>query len=75
MPVESCTQSLCDLALRFGEDTEDAGMVSRSSAEIEQPTSSSEFYSALMYIVHVHAAFAYVRVVRGGQHFVWTLGQ
>lgn len=30
MPVESCTQSLCDLALRFGEDTEDdaGGMVS-----------------------------------------------
>ena len=22
MPVESCTQSLCDLALRFGEDSE-----------------------------------------------------
>ena len=28
MPVESCTQSLCDLALRFGEDDEDGGMVS-----------------------------------------------
>ncbi len=27
MPVESCTQSLCDLALRFGEDDEDGGMV------------------------------------------------
>jgi hypothetical protein len=27
MPVESCTQSLCDLALRFGEDGEEAGMV------------------------------------------------
>mmetsp|Transcript_25079 Transcript_25079/g.59756 ORF Transcript_25079/g.59756 Transcript_25079/m.59756 type:complete len:240 (+) Transcript_25079:99-818(+) len=26
MPVESCTQSLCDLALRFGEDGEDGGM-------------------------------------------------
>jgi len=25
MPLESCTQSLCDLALRFGEDTEDGG--------------------------------------------------
>ena len=25
MPVESCTQSLCDLALRFGEDSDDAG--------------------------------------------------
>lgn len=24
MPVESCTQSLCDLALRFGEDGEDS---------------------------------------------------
>jgi 20S proteasome subunit alpha 5 len=30
MPVESCTQSLCDLALRFGEDGEEAGMVSSS---------------------------------------------
>jgi hypothetical protein len=28
MPVESCTQSLCDLALRFGEDSDEAGMVS-----------------------------------------------
>jgi len=28
MPVESCTQSLCDLALRFGEDDGDGGMVS-----------------------------------------------
>ena len=27
MPVESCTQSLCDLALRFGEDGDDGGMV------------------------------------------------
>jgi hypothetical protein len=27
MPVESCTQSLCDLALRFGEDSDEAGMV------------------------------------------------
>ncbi|GMH34482.1 hypothetical protein BSKO_02316 [Bryopsis sp. KO-2023] len=26
MPVESCTQSLCDLALRFGEDGDDSGM-------------------------------------------------
>eukprot|EP00879_Flechtneria_rotunda_P008461 GHRR01008864.1.p1 GENE.GHRR01008864.1~~GHRR01008864.1.p1 ORF type:complete len:239 (+),score=59.88 GHRR01008864.1:187-903(+) len=26
MPVESCTQSLCDLALRFGEDSDEAGM-------------------------------------------------
>eukprot|EP00803_Ostreobium_quekettii_P005293 evm.model.scf_37.19 EVM.evm.TU.scf_37.19 scf_37:163835-167639(+) len=26
MPVESCTQSLCDLALRFGEDNDDGGM-------------------------------------------------
>lgn len=26
MPVESCTQSLCDLALRFGEDGDDGGM-------------------------------------------------
>jgi hypothetical protein len=25
MPVESVTQSLCDLALRFGEDDEDEG--------------------------------------------------
>lgn len=24
MPAESCTQSLCDLALRFGEDGEDS---------------------------------------------------
>lgn len=29
MPVESCTQSLCDLALRFGEDSDDAGGMSR----------------------------------------------
>jgi hypothetical protein len=28
MPIESCTQSLCDLALRFGEDSDEAGMVS-----------------------------------------------
>lgn len=28
MPVESCTQSLCDLALQFGEDDEEGGMVS-----------------------------------------------
>ena len=30
MPVESTTQSLCDLALRFGEDSDDngGGMVS-----------------------------------------------
>eukprot|EP00983_Pelagomonas_calceolata_P032882 1029673-Pelagomonas_calceolata.AAC.1 len=27
MPVESTTQSLCDLALRFGEDDEEGGMV------------------------------------------------
>lgn len=26
MPVESCTQSLCDLALRFGEDSDEGGM-------------------------------------------------
>lgn len=25
MPVESCTQSLCDLALQFGEDDDDSG--------------------------------------------------
>ena len=25
MPVESTTQSLCDLALRFGEDTDEGG--------------------------------------------------
>ena len=30
MPVESLTQSLCDLALRFGEDDDEGGgMVSR----------------------------------------------
>ena len=32
MPVESCTQALCDLALRFGEnddDEESGGMVGR----------------------------------------------
>lgn len=28
MSVESTTQSLCDLALRFGEDDEEGGMVS-----------------------------------------------
>ncbi len=28
MPIESTTQSLCDLALRFGEDSEEGGMVS-----------------------------------------------
>lgn len=34
MPVESCTQSLCDLALRFGEDSDDAGgMVSPKSQQ------------------------------------------
>lgn len=26
MPVESCTQALCDLALQFGEDDEEGGM-------------------------------------------------
>lgn len=25
MPIESCTQSLCDLALRFGEDSDEGG--------------------------------------------------
>jgi hypothetical protein len=30
MPVESCTQSLCDLALRFGEDSDDAGGMVRN---------------------------------------------
>jgi len=30
MPVESCTQSLCDLALQFGEDDEEGGMVRAS---------------------------------------------
>jgi hypothetical protein len=30
MPVESCTQSLCDLALRFGEDGQEESMVRRS---------------------------------------------
>lgn len=29
MPVESITQSLCDLALRFGEDEEEGSMVCR----------------------------------------------
>jgi 20S proteasome alpha/beta subunit len=33
MPVESCTQSLCDLALRFGEDGEDS-MVRHTSSLI-----------------------------------------
>ena len=33
MPVESCTQSLCDLALRFGEDGE-AGMVRRHAWQL-----------------------------------------
>jgi hypothetical protein len=33
MPVESCTQSLCDLALRFGEDGEEAGMVSQQQKQ------------------------------------------
>lgn len=32
MPIESCTQSLCDLALRFGEDSDEAGMVSVEKA-------------------------------------------
>ena len=32
MPVESLTQSLCDLALRFGEDDEEGGMVGGSAA-------------------------------------------
>jgi len=27
IPVESITQSLCDLALKFGEDEEEGGMV------------------------------------------------
>lgn len=25
MPVESCTQAVCDLSLRFGEDDDDGG--------------------------------------------------
>jgi hypothetical protein len=39
MPVESTTQSLCDLALRFGEDSE-GSMVSgsRSPAALVAPT-------------------------------------
>lgn len=36
MPVESCTQSLCDLALRFGEDSDEAGMVSGTSQQHRQ---------------------------------------
>lgn len=32
MPVESCTQSLCDLALRFGEDGEEDTMVRKCSS-------------------------------------------
>lgn len=32
MPVEACTQSLCDLALRFGEGDDEEAMVSFSSA-------------------------------------------
>ncbi len=37
-PIESCTQSICDLSLKFGEDgDEDAGgMVSPSSKEEEE---------------------------------------
>lgn len=34
MPVESCTQSLCDLALRFGEDGEEDTMVCNCSAHV-----------------------------------------
>ena len=39
MPVESCTQSVCDLALRFGEDTEDdaGGMVSNRQCSSNKP--------------------------------------
>jgi 20S proteasome subunit alpha 5 len=35
MPVESCTQSLCDLALQFGEDDEEGGMVRQTDRHDE----------------------------------------
>jgi hypothetical protein len=41
MPVESCTQALCDLALRFGENDDDeeegGGMVRGLRAECLLP--------------------------------------
>lgn len=35
MPVESCTQSLCGLALQFGEDDEDKDRMVHTSSKCE----------------------------------------
>ena len=40
MPVESCTQSLCDLALQFGEDKDDDGGGGGGMVRFTQPTYS-----------------------------------
>ena len=37
MPVESCTQALSDLALRFGEDDDDEGGMVRAHAPVLAP--------------------------------------
>jgi len=42
MPVESCTQSLCDLALRFGEDGEGDAMVREGLGEASMGVQSAE---------------------------------
>ncbi len=42
MPVESLTQSLCDLALRFGEDEEEGSMVSALSGILPSDTKGTD---------------------------------
>jgi hypothetical protein len=61
MPVESCTQSLCDLALRFGEDSDEAGMVSTAVQHLV-----SYFCSCLTIMLHDMLHFA-------GAHAVWRV--
>ena len=49
MPVESCTQALSDLALRFGEDDdEEGGMVRAGLPQIVSAHSPSNCYQQLI---------------------------
>ena len=43
MPVESCVQSICDLALRFGEDDEDGGDGGGSMVSLGRISSQSSY--------------------------------
>ena len=46
MPVESCTQALCDVALSFGEDDEKEGSMVRSAWPTFNTSVSSQSRSA-----------------------------